>query len=116
MATYDHLPVYKASYDLLLELFKIGKNFSREYRYTVGEDIKHEVMRMMIGIYRANRSIEERRVHIGEARENLERVRLLLRILKDLKQVGLDRFVSVNEKVESVSKQLIAWERSCPVS
>jgi len=42
MATYDHLPVYKASYDLLLELFRFAKDFNREYKYTLGESIKTE--------------------------------------------------------------------------
>jgi hypothetical protein len=37
MATYDELPVYKATYDLLLEMFHFTKDFSKEYKYTVGE-------------------------------------------------------------------------------
>ena len=36
MALYDELPVYKASYDLLLAIFQFTKNFSREFKYTVG--------------------------------------------------------------------------------
>ena len=35
MATYNHLPVYKASYDLLVELFRFTKDFTREYKYTI---------------------------------------------------------------------------------
>lgn len=37
MATYDNLPVYKASCDLLVEIFKFTQNFSREYKFTLGE-------------------------------------------------------------------------------
>ena len=40
MSTYDELPVYKATYDLLLEMFRFTKDFSREYKYTVGESLK----------------------------------------------------------------------------
>ena len=36
MAIYDNLPVYKTSYDLLVELFKLVKNFSREWKFTIG--------------------------------------------------------------------------------
>jgi len=36
MAIYDELPVYKATYDLLLEMFRFSKDFSKEYKYTVG--------------------------------------------------------------------------------
>jgi len=48
MATYDHLPVYKASYDLLLLLFQFTKEFNREYKYTIGEAIKKETVEMIV--------------------------------------------------------------------
>lgn len=44
MAIYLHLPVYKASYDLLVELFKFTKDFNREYKYTLGESILRKKM------------------------------------------------------------------------
>ncbi|MBU1102925.1 four helix bundle protein [Patescibacteria group bacterium] len=110
MATYDHLPVYKTSYDLILELFQTANSFSRDYRFTIGEKIKNETMEMIICIYRANKSFVERGKHIGEAREKVETIRFLLRVLKDLKQLGFKKFVYLNEKVESVSKQLSLWE------
>ena len=37
MAKYDELPVFKASYDLLLEIFRFTKEFTKEYKYTVLE-------------------------------------------------------------------------------
>lgn len=42
MAQYEDLPVYKATYDLLLGIFRFTKDFSREYKYTVGEKLKNE--------------------------------------------------------------------------
>jgi hypothetical protein len=35
MTTYNNLPVYKTSYDLLLEVFEVVKKFPREYKYTL---------------------------------------------------------------------------------
>jgi hypothetical protein len=113
MTTYDNLPVYKASYDLLLELFHFVKHFSREYKYTLGESIKKEMMDMIIQIYRANSRVEGRGARIQTARENVEVIRLLLRLMRDLRQINLDKFISLNMKIESVSKQLFAWQRKC---
>ena len=53
MATYDYLPVYKVSYDLLVELFRFTKDFTREYKFTLGESIKNEVIEMIRNIYPA---------------------------------------------------------------
>lgn len=111
MALYTNLPVFKASYDLLIALFKTSRNFAREYRFTLGESIKKEAVEMVKLIYRANKTADKA-PHLETARETLEIVRLELRLLKDLKQVNLKQFVYLNEQIESVSKQLAAWHNS----
>ena len=42
MGLHYDLPVYKACYNLLLEMFQFTKDFSREYKYTVFESIKEQ--------------------------------------------------------------------------
>jgi len=42
MGLHYDLPVYKACYDLLLEIFQFTKDFSLEYKHTVGGSIKKE--------------------------------------------------------------------------
>jgi hypothetical protein len=110
MATYDNLPVYKASYDLLLLLFRCSKNRDRDYRHTLGETIKQELVALMTNVYRANCRVQKKAL-ISNARGNLEVVRLLMRLTKDLKQFTLNDFVQANLFVESISKQLVAWEK-----
>jgi hypothetical protein len=39
MAQYDELPVYKATYDLLHEMFRFTKDFSEEFKYMLGESL-----------------------------------------------------------------------------
>ena len=111
MAIYNQLPVYKESYDLIIEIFKAVKEFNREYKYTLGENIKKEAIEMVTSIYRANSSFEKTS-HIQKAKEKIETIRIFFRLAKDLKQVSLKKFVETNEKVENVSKQLTAWGRS----
>jgi hypothetical protein len=111
MAIYNYLPVYKVSYDLLVDLFIFVKNFNRDYKYTIGESIKKEAIEMITNIYRAN-STTEKEPLIQKARENAEVVKLYLRLIKDLKQINVEKFVQLNEKIESASKQLTAWQKS----
>lgn len=111
MAHYDELPVYKASYDLFLEIFRFTKEFSREYKYTVGESLKKETLELITLIYRANSKTEKKEV-LQLAREKIEVVRLFIRLMKDLHQISLNRFVQVNKQVENVSKQLTGWQKS----
>ena len=112
MALFSELPVYKLGYDLLLDIYRRTSNFTREYKYTMGERLKNETTDILINIYKANKSKKETRLHyINGARQNVEVVRLLLRICKDLKVIGLKGFVALNMQVENLSKQLSSWQK-----
>jgi hypothetical protein len=110
VSTYNHLPVYKTTYDLFLEIFKLTRNFRREYKFTIGQKLKDEVLDLMTNIYRANTKQRKSRT-IQKARENIEVIRLLIRALKDLREISLKNFVKINEKIESISKQLTRWQQ-----
>jgi hypothetical protein len=108
MALYYTLPIYKASYKLVYLLFTASSNFSREYKYTVGQELKNEGLNIIKNIYRANKA-KDKTEYINQARENLEIIRLLVRLMQDFKQISLKLFVEINQVIEMVSKQLTAW-------
>lgn len=111
MALHYELPVYKASYDLLIQIFELTKNFNREYKYTVGEKLKNEMLELLLNVYRANSQYQKKEI-LQKGRENIEIVRVLLRIVKDMKQINVERFTDINVNIENVSKQITAWQRS----
>ena len=111
MAQYSELPVYKAAYDLLLQIFGMVHNLGKEYKYSLGDKLKNEITELLSNIYRANRS-RQKNEPLEQARENLELVRLYIRILKDTKQLGMNQYVSINQNMEDISKQLAGWHKS----
>jgi hypothetical protein len=40
MVLHTALPVYRDIYQLILKVFEYTKDFSKEYKYTVGQDMK----------------------------------------------------------------------------
>ena len=110
MKLHNELPVYKATYDLLLDVFKFTKEFGKEYKYTVGESLKKHTIDLLTLIYRANSRKDKQEV-LQEARELIEVIRLFVRLMKDMQQISLKRFVEINLKIENVSKQLSGWQR-----
>ena len=83
-------------------------NWQRDYRYTLGQELKQELMDMMVLIYRANSQREKDSV-IAEAREGMERVKIRIRLLHDLHQIGNEKYVNLVEEEGSISKQLARW-------
>lgn len=111
MALHSDLPVYKSTYDLLLAIFHFTKDFSKEYKYTIGESLKKETIELLILIYKANARQNKQEV-LQEAKERIEVIRLLIRVMKDLHQIGVQKFIQINQSIENVSKQISGWSKS----
>ena len=94
MGLYQELPVYKANYDLLIEIFQFTKDFSKDYKYTVGESLKKETIELLTLIFRANSKTDKQLV-LQEARERIEVIRLFIRLMKDMHQISVKNFVTI---------------------
>ncbi|MBE0661037.1 MAG: T9SS type A sorting domain-containing protein [Bacteroidales bacterium] len=44
MALYYDLPVYRDTHKLILKIFECTKDFSKEYKYTLGQDMKRDAL------------------------------------------------------------------------
>jgi hypothetical protein len=44
MALYYDLPVYRDTYQLILKIFECTKDFSKEYKYTLGQNMKRDAL------------------------------------------------------------------------
>ena len=51
MVLYNELPVYRDSYNLLLEIYKATNKFSHEYKYCLGQDMKRDVLNLFRSLY-----------------------------------------------------------------
>ena len=52
MALYYDLPVFKDVYKLTLLIYSLTKDFSKEYKYTLGQDLKRDAIVLMRSIYK----------------------------------------------------------------
>jgi hypothetical protein len=47
MALYYDLPVYRDTYKLILKIFEASKDFPKEYKYTLGQDLKRDALQLV---------------------------------------------------------------------
>lgn len=103
--------IYKASYGMTLSLFHVIKKYPKEFKYTLWDQIKKNCLELISTIYRAN-SLFDKIILIQESRWYLQSLRVLLRLSKDLHIVSIEKFVFIQENIESISKQLVKRETS----
>lgn len=96
---YHQLQVYKLGYDILLEIHRFVAILPKEHKFTIGERIKNEAIGLSVVAYKiANGKSEKQLYEIGL--EHIEVIRLLLRLLVDLKQMSIKGFVRLNTMLE----------------
>lgn len=55
MALYYELQVFKDVYTLVQKVFLYTQEFPREYKYTLGQDMKRDAIQLVRSICRANK-------------------------------------------------------------
>ena len=108
MAQYDTLPIYKATYDVLIRVMHAISHFPREYKYSLGEKIQNEIIELVILIYKAN-SLKHRVEFLYKMQEQIQLIYLLLRIAHDIKILPTEKFSGIVEMVDSVATQTKGW-------
>ena len=111
-AEYDHLPVYKAAYDLLQHVYrdKCIASVPRDVKYTLVERLKQDILEVLVLIYKAHYNmLGDKALQLQQARELIPGVKARMRIMDDLRYINLELFRTLAVEVESVSKQLGAW-------
>jgi hypothetical protein len=49
LAQYEHLPIYKGAFNLLVYFEKIVRNFSRYNKYSHGKDLRDLTRKLVVG-------------------------------------------------------------------
>jgi len=111
MALYYSLPIYRDVYSLLLKIFEVTKEFPREYKYTLGQDMKRDAMKLVQGIYRANKALDKQE-SIEALQDDFEIVKLQIRLCADLKVIGLGRQSQLAVLTDAIGRQLSGWSNS----
>lgn len=83
---FNSLPVYGLAYRLVVEATEMTSRLERNYRYSLGEDIRKNAKSAVLSITLAGKG-EDNAENIHKARLSILDVQLCLRLLNDLKDL-----------------------------
>jgi|OM-RGC.v1.026052870 hypothetical protein len=113
MARYEHLPIFRAAFDLALHLEKIVKHFSRYHKYTLGTELRERSRAVLERVITANSAVEGRQEQLLQLRAELEQLKVLVRLCHQSGGFATTRsYLYVSEQVVAIAKQNEGWLRS----
>jgi len=84
MARYEHLPIYRAAFDLAVHMEKIVRHFSRYHKYSLGTELRERSRQILERIIEANNNnTVEREQILLQLRQDLEQFKVLARLCSE---------------------------------
>lgn len=111
MVLYTELPVYGDTYQLILKIFEYTKDFPKEYKYTLGQDMKRDALHLLRSIYRANKH-KNRAEQLDVFLDEFELLKLEIRLSTDMKLLSIKKQVALSALMSSIGKQVTGWRNA----
>lgn len=111
MALYYELPVFQDVYKLILLLFEYTGDFPREFKYTLGQDMKRDGIVLVRSIYRANKA-KQKREYLETFLDDFEVLKLEIRLCRDLKILSIKKQAQLAALMEGIGKQITGWRNA----
>ena len=111
MVLHTELPVYRDTYQLILKIFGITKDFGREYKYTLGQDMRRDALQLIRSIYRANKH-KNRAEHLEVFLDELELLKLEIRLCVDMKLLPMKKQAQLSTLLDRIGRQITGWRNA----
>jgi four helix bundle protein len=105
---FENLPLFKDSYNLVLEVYRVTKNFPKIEIYGLTSQIRRSASSVVANIVEGN-SRNHKKEHIeflSIAKGSLEETKFHLMLSKDLGYLTEEEYNYIHELSESVGKQI----------
>lgn len=110
MAQFEHLPIYRQSFNLLVEFHKLLPNFPKKYKFTIGSEIINDLTKGIVMIIQTNRK-NEKSYLLEDLILLFEKVKLQIRLLKSLEVISKELYFNLSDKIIQILKQCERWRK-----
>lgn len=105
----QNVQVYKDTFDLLVFVYRTVTGMNREYRFTLGEEMKRTLQQLLTSIYEARKQQPPRSARLEESLHWCYEAKVLYRVMDELGLLKNTRCSVYIRYLASISKQLNAW-------
>jgi hypothetical protein len=96
---------------MVLKIFEYTKDFPKEYKYTLGQDMKRDGIQLVRSIYRANKA-KNKTEYLEQFLDDFEVLKLEIRLCVDMKILSIKKQAELSQMMESIGKQITGWRNA----
>jgi len=104
------LIIFQKLYDLVVEMYPIINRIPKSHRMVLGKHLEDNCIVLLLLVTKANQAKDtNRRVLQDQICDNLESLRILIRLTKDLKFLSINQYALLEGKLNEIGKMLYCW-------
>ena len=111
----EKLILFQKSYDFILWLYPLINRLPKHHRTVLGRQIEELGLSILLHVLSANiaRGNERKALQLLIS-EELDKLRILIRLTKDLRFISIKQYTYAAEKVNEIGKILFGWMQVIP--
>jgi len=99
-------------YDLVKDTYPVIDRFPKAHKQVLGKEIEETCLKILTNIIKANKSRTNERFELQICiSDELDCLRILIRLSKDLKYISIKQYLSVSERLNEIAKLLYSWSK-----
>ncbi len=105
------LPILEKTYELILWIYPAINKFPKSQRFVLGQRIENALLKIVEEIIemRIIRGEKEKLEHLQKISTEMDKLRMLIRISKDLKFMKVKQYIFATGKINEMGKMLGGW-------
>ncbi len=109
----EKLIIFQKIYDFLLWLYPLVNRIPKSHRLILGRSIEEEGIKILLLSIQANKIRDDsRKVVQTQISDELDKLRILIRLTKDLHFMSITQYQHASEKINEIGKILYGWINS----
>lgn len=106
----EKLVIFQKIYDFLLWLYPLVNRIPKSHRLILGRSIEEEGIKILLLSMEANKFRDSsRRIVQQQISDELDKLRILIRLTKDLHFISIAQYQHAAEKINEIGKILYGW-------
>ena len=102
--------IFGEVYDLILLLYQVVRGFPKSQQFVLGQRIEQTAVSILALVVTANRS-RHKLPHLRELDVEVEKLRVFIRLARDLRFVNFTRYEALSERVDTIGRMLGGWTK-----
>ena len=109
---FGQLIIFQRFYDFILILYPVINRFPKSHRLILGNQIEKIAVTILVLIIQANAETNSiRQLTFKDISKNLDILRILIRLSKDLRLISLGQYQVLSKKLNEISKLFFSWSK-----